>query len=114
MIGRCDEDDAYKRGLVATEEHITPRQMGGTDEPINLMIACARCNNLRDTVPFDAFMPFARTVIQKFPDAPIRVLRVALKQYLMDLVAVGSKNHKALNRACSLSLLCVVDALDER
>jgi 5-methylcytosine-specific restriction endonuclease McrA len=31
----------------ATVEHIVPRHHGGTDEPDNLALACARCNALK-------------------------------------------------------------------
>ena len=31
----------------ATIEHIVPRHHGGTDDPSDLALACARCNNLK-------------------------------------------------------------------
>lgn len=93
-----------RRGLIATEEHIVPQSIGGTDEPINIMIACARCNNLRGDMPFDAFVEFARTVIQKYPDSPTPILRNLMLFFMMRLVENAVVNKKNLRRASQLTL----------
>ena len=39
----------------ATEDHITPKCEGGTDEMSNLLLACFDCNNTRGNMPLAAF-----------------------------------------------------------
>jgi len=49
----------------ATVEHIRPRSDGGTDDLLNLAVACARCNQQKgarwDTKPHD---PRAREIVE--------------------------------------------------
>ncbi|HZH03208.1 MAG TPA: HNH endonuclease [Myxococcaceae bacterium] len=53
-IGRCLHCNAHltiaEDGTPlsrASVEHIVPQSQGGTDEPLNLGLACARCNHLK-------------------------------------------------------------------
>ncbi|MBI5495154.1 MAG: HNH endonuclease [Deltaproteobacteria bacterium] len=53
-VGRCIhcnsrlvlESDGKPVGSV-TVEHLVPQHAGGTDDPLNLALACARCNHLK-------------------------------------------------------------------
>jgi 5-methylcytosine-specific restriction endonuclease McrA len=38
-----------------TVDHIIPRSKGGTDDAINLLCACERCNQLRGIKPIEQF-----------------------------------------------------------
>ena len=46
----------------ATVEHIAPRNRGGTDEPENLALACARCNHQKGHRHDVRRRPSARTL----------------------------------------------------
>jgi 5-methylcytosine-specific restriction endonuclease McrA len=46
----CLEDIPYSR---ATKDHIYPKSKGGTDHDFNIILACKRCNHIKDsTFPF--------------------------------------------------------------
>lgn len=101
---RADSDMAYDDpGLVVSVEHKEfPRSKGGDNHPENLAVACKRCNNLRGNIAWQLFDPFSRVVIQRYPNAPLPVLREALpqtggmfgkKQWLFD---VNKQEHQTL------------------
>lgn len=48
---------------VATVDHRTPRIRGGSNEPRNLVVACARCNSAKGTRPYLDFI-FARWALE--------------------------------------------------
>lgn len=56
----CREDQGWMH--TATLEHVVPRANGGPNEPWNLVMACHRCNGLRDRTPWEDFVIRARTL----------------------------------------------------
>ena len=103
---------AEMKNLVATIDHVIPRGAGGSDDPYNIVISCYRCNNLKSDLPAEAFRQFAKTVIQKFPNATTTVLRRSMTIYLMHLVESAMHKKSEVNRALSLSLLKMTDELE--
>ena len=53
LYGRVEGECCYCRDIFPlsqmTIEHIIPKSFGGTNHPINLTLACAPCNESRDT-----------------------------------------------------------------
>lgn len=111
MIESKERMSMEERSISATVDHVIPRDMGGNNNPYNLVISCARCNNLRATVPYEVFMEFARVVIREFPNATTTVLRRSLNLYIMYLLESVTDKKKEVNRALSLSLLRMKDEL---
>lgn len=54
----CREDVGWMN--TATLEHVVPQCQGGPNEPWNLVMACHRCNCLRDTQGWEDFEVLAR------------------------------------------------------
>ena len=102
-----------ERDRSATVDHMLSKDFGGSNNPYNLVIACARCNNLKANVPYAAFMEFSFTVLRRYPDAPTPVLRRCMMIFIMHLVEVAMKNGREVRQACSLALLRMADELDQ-
>jgi len=49
----CNDIAGHKRQ--ATVEHVTPKSEGGTNDPDNLAMACASCNNKRGSMEIETF-----------------------------------------------------------
>lgn len=103
--------DPYRRGLVRTVEHKTPRTEGGSNSDENLDIACARCNSLRGHLNYDIFTMFAQVILRQYPDAPRPYLAGALQQFICSLAELAIRNKKESRRAISLALLKLGDDL---
>ena len=52
----CDTTDLRKKWNSSTIEHVTPKSVGGSDEPNNLAMSCNKCNNARGNMGADEFM----------------------------------------------------------
>lgn len=50
---RCHYCDSYMTYADAQVDHVLAKARGGTDAPTNLVLACARCNNLKGTTCYD-------------------------------------------------------------
>lgn len=68
----CQEDVGWMNS--ATLEHVVPQCQGGPNEPWNLVMACHRCNCLRDTQSWEDFEVLAREL-----DTDCRTLAEARK-----------------------------------
>lgn len=62
MMNRQPGSDAHPEPLNVTLEHLTPRNLGGTDAIENLAAACFECNQNRADLPLiDITTPEGRT-----------------------------------------------------
>lgn len=71
-------------GNSVTLEHITPKSLGGTNDPDNLAAACARCNSLRSNLPIEEFIANFKSdmtpkEIRSIQDANAHDIKVAAK-----------------------------------
>lgn len=113
---RADSDEAYEDpGLEVSVEHMKyPKSKGGDNHPENLAHACRRCNNLRSNIAIELFEPFARIIIQKFPNAPPAVLREALRNFIYHVAELSIKNNSGITNAAGATLLDVDKQLTVR
>jgi hypothetical protein len=110
LMVRADSDKAYDDpGLVVSVEHKEfPRSKGGDNHPENLAVACKRCNALRGNMAIQLFEPFSRVVIQRFPNAPLPVLREGLRNFIYHCAELSIKNNKGI-KAATLATLIDID-----
>jgi hypothetical protein len=52
----CETVPESSKRNSATIEHVIPRSKGGSNDPENLAMSCARCNQHRGTIDADEFM----------------------------------------------------------
>lgn len=101
--------------LVISIEHKTyPKSKGGDNDPRNLDISCKRCNGLRGSIAIELFEPFARVVIQRYPNAPTPVLREALRKYIYHLATLSIKNNSGIKAATLATLIEIDSQLEKR
>lgn len=100
-----------ERDQCATRDHVIPRDVGGSNDAYNIVICCARCNNLKAETPYEAFLGFAKAVLRKYPYAETMHLRKCYTIYLNHLVAYAAQNHKVVNQSLSLALLRMADTI---
>lgn len=91
--------------LEPTIDHIVTQGRGGSDNPENLVWSCRRCNNLRDEVPHDVFVCFAKHVLMQYPDYSITLLRKSLREFVYWLAQSALGKKLAVNHAVRMSLL---------
>jgi hypothetical protein len=90
---------------ISIEHKTYPKSKGGGNDHHNLAIACRRCNNLRGNIAIELFEPFARVVLQQYPDAPTPVLREALRNFIYHVAELSLKNKSGINAATLATLI---------
>lgn len=106
MVKDGTDESFEDPGRVTSIEHKKyPRSKGGGNEPENLAFACKRCNNLRGAIAIEFFEPFARVVVQQYPDAPTPVLREALRNFIYHIAELSLKNRSGINAATLATLI---------
>ena len=101
-----------EKALMGTEDHKTPRNLGGSNDKDNLVISCGRDNQLKDSIPYPIFKIFADMVIRPYPDLPTPILRNTLKMYIMHLLESAVQNKKVMREASTLAMLKLKDEVD--
>lgn len=99
------------RWLAASIEHIQCRSNDGSNDPVNIIIACVRCNNLRGDLDYELYCEFARSVLQQYPNAPTIVLRKLLRNFVEALSVHSLNNSRAVKQAIRFTLLTNADTL---
>jgi hypothetical protein len=109
LKSECDESFDDPGRVVSVEHKIFPKSKGGGNDLDNLDLACKRCNCLRGNIAIELFEPFSRVVIQRYPNAPLPVLREALRNYIYHLAELSIKNNAGI-KAATLATLIDIDA----
>jgi hypothetical protein len=111
---QCDE--AFDNpGLVVSVEHKEfPKSKGGTNDPHNLDLACKRCNSLRGNSAIQLFEPFSRVIIQRYPNAPLPILREAWKDYVYHLAELSISNSRGIKAATLATLIDIDKQIEKR
>lgn len=107
----------------ATREHIITQEsfrklkdvekQKEKDHSDNVVLACAKCNNLRGNTSPEIFELFARVILRQYPYAPAHFLRAALRQFKESLAEIAIRNKKESMRAISLALLSLSDMMEK-
>ena len=100
-------------GTEATLDHVVTRGRKGDDHPENILLACARCYNLRGDVPYEVFRSFAQLVVVPYADAPTPFLRVAMREFIYRLAEGGVHKRESVNSACRFGLLALANCLQK-
>jgi hypothetical protein len=103
------KEDRY---ISATKDHKHPKNLGGTNERDNYVVACARCNQVKASIPYQVFKIFADMVLIPYPNLPLPIIRNSLNQYVMHLLDMACSNKQTMRNACTLSLLNLVGSIE--
>jgi 5-methylcytosine-specific restriction endonuclease McrA len=79
----CNRDLCEVNPWEASLDHLIPHSAGGSDDPSNLVMACAQCNYSRQDRPWRAFAGNAQ-VITRISRSVRRVLNVELARAIID------------------------------
>lgn len=80
-----------------TRDHVKPRSAGGSDHPSNIKAACYRCNQVKGSIPYNAFM---RMICEPAPLDPIeihlvwsdrRINKALIRLKRVFMLAIGAK-----------------------
>lgn len=113
MIGYKQNMTPHEKALMATDDHKTPKNLGGSNDPENRLVACGRCNQLKDSIPYVIFKVWADMVLREYPNIPTPVLRNSLKLYIMHLLSEAVQNKKAMRDASTIAMLKLKEDADQ-
>ena len=112
MLDPRNAKTPMEKSLSATEDHKIPRNLGGSNDRDNLVIACGRCNHIKASIPYTIFKVFSDMVLRAFPDLPTPLLRNTLNRYIMHLLENAVENKKAMRDASTIAMLKLKDEID--
>lgn len=79
-----------------TIDHVVPRVKGGSNRLSNLVLACAKCNQVKGTRSIEEFL--------KGQPETLAILKRRMQEPLKDIAAVNSSRLELLRQLCDLGL----------
>lgn len=101
-----------QRECSASVDHKIPKNLGGQNTHENYVISCARCNQLKGSLPYVVFKTFSNMVLVLHPNLPLPIIRNSLNLYTMHLLDMACNNAKAMRDASTMALLRLKEDMD--